>query len=217
MLITRTGSFWRLMGVGLAVSLCFAGSGQQGAMADPGGDDSKSDPGRISTQPLFPADDGPQPTLAQAELAAKLSAIQTNGGSDPLSKHTPPPQVSQGVLGVSGSPAKGYVVTLAKDMSAMQAESSLFSGLSKGAMGSLTMRVSEVTVGEITEVWDAVVSEGWVAEPDGGRPTYSAGIEDGQVVVKLSTTASDASRKRLAAVSRLVRVVDIAPITSWSR
>lgn len=79
-------------------------------------------------------------------------------------------------------------------------------------MDALTLQVSEVTVEEITAVWDAVGAADWVAETDDKRPSYGAGIDDAQVVVHLSKTASDDSRKNLAAISTLVRVVDTAPL-----
>lgn len=109
----RKNRSWRVVGVGLAASLCLAAGALGSALAAPGDDDFKDNPGAISTEPLFPADDGPQPTAAQAELAARITAIQTNGGGDDPSKGSLPYQVAHGILGISGAPAKGYTVILA--------------------------------------------------------------------------------------------------------
>ena len=208
----RKNTPWRVAGVGLAASLCLAAGALGSALAAPGEDDFKDNPGAISTEPLFPADDGPQPNAAQAELAARITAIQTNGSGEDPSAGSLPYQVAHGILGISGAPAKGYTVILAKGVSTKQAASSSFAGLSRGAMDALTLRASEVTVEEITAVWYAVEGADWVAETDGKRPSYGMGIDDAQVVVHLSNTASDESRKNLAAISTLVRVVDIDPI-----
>lgn len=211
----RKNVSWRVFGVGLAASLCLAAGGLGSALAVPGDDDFKDNPGAISTEPLFPADDGPRPSAAQAELAARITAIQTNGGGEDPSKGSPPFQIAHGILGISGAPAKGYTVILAKGVSTEQAASSSFAGLSRGAMDALTLQRSEVTVEEITAVWDAVVAAEWLAGPDGTGPTYMVRIDDAQVVVHLSKTATEASRKNLAAISTLVRVVDSGQIRAW--
>lgn len=207
----------RLLGLGLATGVGLAAAALGPAVASPGNDDHKDHPEAISTEPLFPADDGPKPTAAQAELAARITAIQTNGGGEDPSRGSLPYQVAHGILGISGAPAEGYTVILAKGTSVRHAESTAFSGLSKDAMQALTLTESDVTVEEITAAWDAVVSEEWVAEPGGKRPSYGVRIADAKVVVDLSTGASEESRKNLAATSTLLRVLDTGGfVRAWS-
>ncbi len=205
---------WRPFGVVLATGLCLLAGSTAGATAGPKDDGDKDTSGQISTHPLFPADDGPRPTRAQAKLGARITAIEVGNGEDPP-KGRVPFQVDHGFLGISGSSVEGYTVILAKGVSPEHAISTTFAGLSQESLASLTLQPSDVTVEEITTVWRSVLSRSWVARPDVPHVTYMVRIQDARVVVHLSTDASDESRRRLAAISPLVRIVDIGPIRAW--
>ncbi len=207
---------WRTVSIGLTAALCLTMGPQGGALADTGNDDYKDNPAAISDTPLFPADDGPQATTGQEEAADRVTAILTNNGVDVPTKNGLPYQLARGVVGISGSPTRGYTVLVAKGVSTAKVTSSVFAGLSKGATAGLTLKTAGATVEEITAVWDAVSSRKWVAEPD-AKISLGMSVEDGQVVVDLDERASDKSRANLAALSKLVRIVDIAPMRRSSR
>ena len=154
----RMRRFWRALGVGLVAVGCLFVAGQGGATAAPGDDDHKDNPGEISKNPKFPANDGPQPTAAQAELAERIAAIETNDSRDVPTDNGLPYQVLQGFVGMTVSPTGGYTASLAEGVSSKAATSSAFAGLSADALGSLTLKESDVSVDVITSVWDAFAS-----------------------------------------------------------
>jgi hypothetical protein len=117
-------------------------------------------------------------------LGSRSTSLLTPDGGDKPDGGLPV-ALAWGVIGVTGSQAEGYIVTVASGTNPEQTREMIVEGLPADEAGKLEVRGSAVAAADIAEAWDRVQQRDWVEA--GSTRTYAIDLDpvSGRIVIDL--------------------------------